>query len=85
MVLNIDTVFRCPFCPCVFSSQVDLDLHLKAFGSVPHLCLFRGVHFLLEVDVDGKWHRWYKRYICRFMFRKCLDFLSVSGAKRREQ
>jgi hypothetical protein len=24
--------YLCPFCPAVFSSDVDLQLHLKAFG-----------------------------------------------------
>lgn len=77
MALKTEVVFQCPFCPCVFFSQVDLDLHLKAFGNVPHLCLWCGTHFLIEVGVyGGKWHRWYKRYICPFVFQKCLDFLN---------
>jgi len=53
--------FSCLFCPCVFSSQVDLDLHLTAFGSgyVSHLRLWRCVHALIEVygvysDVDSQ-------------------------------
>ena len=36
--------FRCEFCPCVFASQVDLDSHLKTFGSVPHLRLWERIH-----------------------------------------
>lgn len=60
---SVPSEFRCSFCPCVFSSQVDLDLHLKAFDSVPHLRLWRCSHILLEVDgfesgVDDhdEWH-----------------------------
>ncbi len=54
--------FRCPSCPCVFCSQLDLDLHLKAFGDV-HLDVWRCTHILLEedgflagVDIHGEWH-----------------------------
>ena len=53
--------FPCLFCSCVFSSQVDLDLHLTAFGfgSVSHLRLWRSVHALMDVygvysDVDSQ-------------------------------
>ena len=42
---SVPSEFRCEFCPCVFASQVDLDLHLKAFGSVPHLRLWERTHF----------------------------------------
>jgi hypothetical protein len=52
--LSSGSSFCCSFCPCVFSSQVDLDLHLKAFGSVSHLRLWRSVHFHLEVGVDNR-------------------------------
>lgn len=44
------SVFRCPFCPCWFCSQSDLDGHLKRFGNVPHLRLWECVHILFEVD-----------------------------------
>ena len=47
---SVPSEFRCPFCPCVFCTQVDLDLHLKAFGNVPHLRLWQCVHVLAEVD-----------------------------------
>lgn len=51
VIMNqFDFVFPCPFCPCVFSSRSDLDLHLKAFGNFLHLRLWRCVHVLLEVD-----------------------------------
>jgi hypothetical protein len=76
MTLKTEVVFRCLFCPCVFSSQVDLDLHLKAFGAVPHLCLWRGVHFLINHG-SVRWHRRYKRYICPSVFQHCVDFLCV--------
>jgi len=42
---SVPSEFRCGFCPCVFASQVDLDLHLKAFGSVPHFRLWERTHF----------------------------------------
>lgn len=29
-----EVVYRCPFCVCVFSSFLDLELHLNAFGRV---------------------------------------------------
>jgi hypothetical protein len=42
----------------------DLDLHLKAFGNVSHLRLWRCIHVLLEedcydagVDNHGEWYR----------------------------
>lgn len=42
---SVSLEFRCEFCPCVFACQVDLDLHLKAFGSVPHLRSWERTHF----------------------------------------
>lgn len=49
-------------------------MHLKAFGNVPHVELWKAVHFLLEVDgantgVDshGGWH-WSK--VPKFYFFK---------------
>jgi hypothetical protein len=64
MASNVDGLFQCPFCPCVFSSQHDLDSHLKAFGNVPHQRLSLCVAILSEVDgheagVDshGDWRR----------------------------
>jgi hypothetical protein len=63
VMVNSDSSVRCLFCLCVFSSPLDLDFHLKAFGNAPHLRLWRCVHILLEVDgcdagVDdhGEWH-----------------------------
>jgi hypothetical protein len=50
MAHYVEVDFRCPFCPCVFSSQYDLDLHLKAFGAIPHLDLWRSIHIQLEID-----------------------------------
>jgi uncharacterized C2H2 Zn-finger protein len=26
--------YRCPFCPCVFCSRIDLERHLSAFGNI---------------------------------------------------
>jgi hypothetical protein len=37
-------VFKCPFCPCVFSSQVDLDIHLDFLGRHGHVWAFRKLH-----------------------------------------
>ena len=51
VIMNqFDFVFSCPFCPCVFSCESDLDLHLKRFGDCEHLDLWCCVHYLLEVD-----------------------------------
>jgi hypothetical protein len=54
----------CPFCTCQFSSERDLELHLKAFGRVDHERLVLCVAILSEVDgykagVDdhGDWRR----------------------------
>jgi hypothetical protein len=59
-----------------------LDLHLKAFGNVPHLRLSRCVHILLEVDgydagVDdhGEWYR-HGRSIHPNTVRACRELLS---------
>jgi len=74
---------RCPFCPCVFVSQSDLDLHLKAFGDVPHIRQWRCVHILLEegghdagVDGHGEWHWRYSRSIHPNTVRACRELLS---------
>jgi len=84
LVLSMDSgsSFRCLFCPCVFSFQSDLDLHLKVFGAVPHLRLWRCVHVLLEVDgfdagVDehGEWHWRYNRFYSPNTVRACRDFM----------
>ena len=29
-----EVVYKCPFCSCVFSSFLDLELHLNSFGRV---------------------------------------------------
>ena len=38
--------FKCPFCPCVFSTVSDLNLHLERFGhdEVIHYDVFCSVH-----------------------------------------
>jgi hypothetical protein len=34
----VSALIKCPFCPCWFCSQVDLDRHLEFFGvGVDHL------------------------------------------------
>jgi hypothetical protein len=37
-------VFKCPFCPCVFSCQADLDSHLAVLGAHGHVWDFRKLH-----------------------------------------
>lgn len=41
--------FRCRFCPCVFCSQADLDLHLRAFGDNSHIRAWRCIRILASV------------------------------------
>ena len=78
---------RCPFCPCIFVSQSDLDLHLKRFGDYNHRDLWDCVCIILEenghdagVDEHGDWHWNYKRKSVRSsVVRKCRKFLSEHG------
>ena len=48
------SVFACPFCTHVSSSQKDLDRHLCLFGSFPHLlnCPFCSCVFLSQSELD---------------------------------
>ena len=43
---NREVCYKCPFCPCVFSTVSDLNLHLERFGSdeVSHRDVFCSVH-----------------------------------------
>ena len=75
--------FKCPYCPCVFVTKHDLDLHLKAFGDVSHLRLWRCVYILLVVDgcgagVDdhGEWHWRDSRFPHPNTVRGCRELLS---------
>ena len=87
MVSGSSVFLRCPYCPCVFCCQSDLDLHLKRFGNYDHLDLWRCVHIVLEadghdagVDEHGDWHWNYKRKSVRSsVVRKCRKFLSEHG------
>ena len=83
--MSVETLFQCSFCPCVFCCQEDLDSHLRAWKSVPHLELWRGVHFLLreqfQFGFDGGWHRRYERFVSRAMFQKCLVILDGWNAE----
>lgn len=61
--MSSGSYIKCPFCRCVFCSEEDLALHLKAFGSVPHVRELKCVHILLEedehnagVDEHCEWH-----------------------------
>ena len=31
------TYFECPYCPCVFVSEKDLDKHMKQYGDDPEM------------------------------------------------
>lgn len=46
--------FPCPYRPCIFCSESDLNLHLEAFGrnSVLHGRKFRRVHFDVELTLS---------------------------------
>lgn len=76
--------FKCPFCSCLFCSQADLDLHLKAFGANPHIRALRCVHVLstdddsvLLVDEHDDWN-WSRRdFIHSNTIRACRDFLCI--------
>jgi hypothetical protein len=90
VVMDSGSSFCCPFCSCVFSCQLDLDLHLKAFGNVDHACLLRCIHILLEVDgcdagVDdhGEWHWSDSRFPHSNTVRACRKLLSglANGAQ----
>jgi hypothetical protein len=68
----------------VFCSQSDLDLHLKAFGDVPHLDAWRCTHILLEadgslvdVDSDVEWH-WWDTSVNRNTVRACRKLLALA-------
>jgi hypothetical protein len=63
--VSVVGVFKCSFCPCVFGSQVDLDIHLDAFGRHGHVWAFR------------KLHR--ERAVGRVVFGYCLQGLKSSG------
>lgn len=78
---------RCPFCPCVFVSQSDLDLHLETFGNYEHTELWRCVHIVSEADgydagVDGHGD-WYSqsrsRYVSPNTVRRCRKLLRERG------
>ena len=42
--------FKCPFCPCVFSTKSDFQKHMDCFGSgkAEHIESFRRVHNRIE-------------------------------------
>jgi hypothetical protein len=49
-VRNTNTLSQCPFCPCCFCNEVDLQKHLKTYGASKseHLEKFRKNHGRLE-------------------------------------
>ena len=81
------TFFKCPYCPCMFSSQQDLDLHLKRFGNYAHRDLWYCVHVVLEadsyntgVDSHGSWHWGNRRRSVRpNIVRKCRLIVNEHG------
>jgi hypothetical protein len=80
--------FSCPFCSCVFSSQVDLDLHLDAFGRVPHLRLWRYVHAFLDVygsytNVNAGKCFVPDSFLCHRDGLPCSHLVDVYGSRRR--
>ena len=46
----LNRTFDCPFCDCIFFSEHDLALHLKAFSDVgdAHKDAFRRLHVFIE-------------------------------------
>ncbi len=90
---NDDSDLKCPFCTCIFSSQRDLDLHLKAFGSVKHGRLVLCVAILSEVeghnagvDDHGSWRRGKRdRLFNPRTVKACRDLVEKSRLMRREQ
>jgi hypothetical protein len=78
--------FKCPYCPCIFVSQHDLDLHLKAFGDYAHRDLWYSVHVVLEadehnvfVDEHGSWHWSRRKSVHHSRVRKCRRILEEHG------
>ena len=67
--------YPCPFCPCIFVSKSDLQLHLDAFGSNAVLhgrkfrCVNRDIEFTLS-SVHGSLDR-----IVRDFERIILDYV----------
>jgi len=79
--------FQCPYCPCMFVCQSDLDLHLKVFGNYDHKDLWYCVHVVLEadghnagVDSHGSW-RWSDRRksVHHNTIRKCRKIIAEHG------
>lgn len=73
-----DGFFQCPFCPCLFFSQYNLDCHLEAFGRKEHLRLWRCSHILLAedghvagVDGHGDWFWSNKRFHRPIVVKNC--------------
>ena len=87
MVSGSSVSFKCPYCPCRFSCQSDLDLHLKRFGDCDHRDLWDCVHIVLEadghdagVDDHGDWHWSSKRKsVHPSKVRKCRKILAEHG------
>jgi hypothetical protein len=47
---NLNNLCKCPFCPCCFCSEADLQRHMESYGTSKseHAETFRKVHGRLE-------------------------------------
>jgi hypothetical protein len=86
MVSGSSVSFKCPYCPCVFVCQSDLDLHLKRFGDYDHRDLWDCVHIVLEadghdagVDEHGDWHFSKRKRVHHSKVRTCRKILDEHG------
>lgn len=86
MVSGSSVFFKCPYCPCRFVCQLDLDLHLKRFGDCDHLDLWRCVGIVLEadghdagVDEHGDWFFSKRKRVRSSVVRKCRKILDEHG------
>jgi len=54
---------KCPYCPCMFGSEVDFQAHLRGFGinRVEHLRKFVEIH---ELSADRR-KKWAQKYLNR--------------------
>ena len=52
---STNNLSKCPFCPCCFCNEIDLQKHLKTYGTskTEHLDKFRKDHGRLEHGFDS--------------------------------
>lgn len=46
--MSEEIMYRCRWCPCVFSTASDFIVHLRAFGDCDHFEKWKSVHRKLE-------------------------------------